>query len=115
MQTFFRTTSRVVEVDAETIPQGAKVLLFLAAANRDPRKWDDPDSFDISRNAGGHVGFGFVIHQCLGQTVARLEMEAVLASLVDEVASLRANGKAEFRLNNTLHALAKVPVELVPA
>jgi len=115
VQTFFRTTSRAVAVAGGTIPEGSKVLLFLAAANRDPRKWDDPDSFDISRNASGHVGFGFGIHQCLGQMVARLEMEAVLAALVEQVAEIRARGQAEYRLNNTLHALAKVPVELVPA
>lgn len=115
VQTFFRTTSRDVAVGSGTIPEGSKVLLFLAAANRDPRKWDDPDRFDVSRNAGGHVGFGFGIHQCLGQMVARLEMEAVLDAMIPRVAAIRATGPAETRLNNTLHALAKVPVELVPA
>lgn len=115
VQTFFRTTSRDVEIAGGTIPAGSKVLLFLAAANRDPRKWDDPDRFDVTRNAGGHVGFGFGIHQCLGQMVARLEMEAVLGALVDRVAAICASGPAEFRLNNTLRALARVPVRLDPA
>ncbi|MCB2065692.1 MAG: cytochrome P450 [Erythrobacter sp.] len=115
VQTFFRTTSRDVDIAGGTIPEGSKVLLFLAAANRDPRKWDNPDRFDISRNAGGHVGFGFGIHQCLGQMVARLEMEAVLDALIPRVAAIRATGPAQIRLNNTLHALASVPVELVPA
>jgi len=115
VQTFFRTTSRAVDIAGETIPAGAKVLLFLAAANRDPCKWDDPDRFDITRNAGGHVGFGFGIHQCLGQMVARLEMEAVLGALVDRVAEIRPVGRPTRRLNNTLYALASLPVELVPA
>ena len=96
-------------------PEGAKVLLFLAAANRDPRKWDNPDAFDIARSASGHVGFGFGIHQCLGQMVARMEAEAVLAALVERVGEIRLAGEPRYRLNNTLRALASVPVQLVPA
>lgn len=114
IQTFFRTTSRPVDIAGGTIPEGTKVLLFLAAANRDPRKWDKPDAFDITRSASGHVGFGFGIHQCLGQMVARMEAEAVLAALIAQVSEIRLAGTPEHRLNNTLHALAHVPVELIP-
>ena len=115
VQTFFRTASRDVEVAGTAIPEGSKVLLFLAAANRDPRKWEDPDRFDIDRMASGHVGFGFGIHQCLGQMVARLEAELVLNAFVARVKSIRAAGKPERRLNNTLHAIASLPVEVEPA
>ena len=115
MQTFFRTTSRPVEIAGATIEEGAKVLLFLAAANRDPRKWADPDRFDITRQASGHVGFGFGIHQCLGQMVARMEAEAVATALLTHVAEIRATGPARRRLNNTLHAIGELPVELIPA
>ena len=114
IQTFFRTTSRPVEIAGGTIPEGSKVILFLAAANRDPRKWDDPDAFDITRSASGHVGFGFGIHQCLGQMVARMEAEAVLDALIAQVSEIRLAGAPEHRLNNTLHALARVPVNLIP-
>lgn len=113
-QTFYRTTSCAVTVGGECIPAGAKVLLFLAAANRDPRKWSDPDRFDITRSVSGHVGFGFGIHQCLGQMVARLETEALLGALVRRVRQIRASGAPVRRLNNTLFALASLPVELVP-
>ncbi len=112
VQTFFRTTSRPVEIAGGTIPEGAKVLLFLAAANRDPRRWDNPDAFDVTRNASGHVGFGFGIHQCLGQMVARLEAEAVLDALVAQLREITLAGPPTFRLNNTLRALAHVPVQL---
>jgi 4-methoxybenzoate monooxygenase (O-demethylating) len=115
VQTFFRTTSREVEVEGISIPEGAKVLLFLAAANRDPRHWERAEAFDITRSASGHVGFGFGIHQCLGQMVARLEAEAVLDALVARVAEIRSAGPVERRLNNTLHAVSKLPVELIPA
>ncbi|HQS96082.1 cytochrome P450 [Novosphingobium sp. 17-62-19] len=114
-QTFFRTTSRELEVHGELLPEGSKVLLFLAAANRDPRRWNNPDKFDITRNASGHVGFGFGIHQCLGQMVARFEMEAVLSAMVESVEEIRVAGPAVRRPNNTLFALGSLPVQLIPA
>src|SRR5215475_11367017 len=58
VQTFFRTTTRDVEVAGTTIPEGEKVLLFLGAANRDHRKFPDPERFDIRRRPIGQVGFG---------------------------------------------------------
>ena len=115
VQTFFRTAARDVEVAGTTVPEGAKVLLFLAAANRDPRRWDEPDRFALDRIASGHVGFGFGIHQCLGQMVARLEGEVVLAALTRRLAAIRLAGPPVRRLNNTLHALASLPVEVEPA
>jgi hypothetical protein len=116
VQTFFRTTGRDVEIGGITIPEGSKVLLFLAAANRDPRHWgEDADRFNIRRGVSGHVGFGFGIHQCLGQMVARQEAELILDALISRVAQIRVTGEPERRLNNTLHALAKLPVELTPA
>ncbi|WP_299309113.1 cytochrome P450 [uncultured Croceicoccus sp.] len=115
VQTFFRVTTRDVEIDGTAIPQGAKVLLFLAAANRDPGHWIEPERFDIERNVSGHVGFGFGIHQCLGQMVARLEGELVAKALAQNVASIRPLGEPVRRLNNTLHALASYRVAVQPA
>lgn len=115
VQTFFRTTTRATEVAGVAIPEGAKVLLFLAAANRDPRKWLQPDSYQVDRRASGHVGFGFGIHQCLGQMVARQEAELVLEALVPRVKSIRLAGQPQRRLNNTLHAISSLAVEVEPA
>jgi 4-methoxybenzoate monooxygenase (O-demethylating) len=114
VQTFFRTTTRDIIVAGHTIPEGSKVLLFLAAANRDPRYWAHPEQFDPSRKNAGHVGFGFGIHQCLGQMVARQEAEVVLTALMAKVGTIRLAGPATRRLNNTLHALASLPVEVTP-
>ena len=88
------------------------MLLFLAAANRDPRRWAEPDRFDIGRQASGHVAFGYGIHQCLGQMVARLEAEVLLEALLPRFVAIRPTGPAVRRLNNTLHALASLPVEV---
>ncbi|NED68477.1 cytochrome P450, partial [Streptomyces sp. SID10244] len=82
VQTFFRTTTRAVDFAGVTIPDGSKVLMFLGAANRDPRRWEHPDSFDLDRDPSGHVGYGMGLHQCVGQHVARLESEALLTALV---------------------------------
>jgi 4-methoxybenzoate monooxygenase (O-demethylating) len=114
VQTFFRTTTRSTEMSGVSIPQGSKVLLFLAAANRDPDRWQDPERFDITRKPIGHVAFGFGIHQCLGQMVARLEMELVLTELLKRFKSIRLAGSPQRRLNNTLHSLSSLPLVVEP-
>ncbi|NMI02203.1 cytochrome P450 [Pseudonocardia acidicola] len=115
VQTFFRTTTREVDLDGVAIPAGEKVLLFLGAANRDPRHWDDPDIFDIDRRATGHVGFGFGIHACVGMAMARLEGEAVLSALARRVARIEPAGTPERMHNNTLRGLASLPLRLIPS
>jgi cytochrome P450 len=115
VQTFFRTTGQAVELGGTVLPEGTKVLMFLAAANRDPRRWEAPDRFDIRRNASGHVGFGAGIHMCVGQVLARLEGEAVLAALARRVARIEVTGTPVRRYNNTLRGLKSLPVRLHPA
>lgn len=115
VQTFFRTTTRDVSVGSHLIPEGSKVLLFLSAANRDPDRWERAEAYDIDRQTSGHVGFGFGIHQCLGQMLARLEGELVARALAERVKSIRLTGEPVRRLNNTLHAIASLPVEVEPA
>ena len=112
VQTFFRTTTREVELGGETIPEGSKVLMFLGAANRDPRKWERPDDYDIGRRTVGHVGFGSGIHACVGMALARLEGECVLAALAKRVARIEITGAPRRRYNNTLRGLASLPVRL---
>jgi 4-methoxybenzoate monooxygenase (O-demethylating) len=114
VQTFFRTTTRAVDVSGVSIGEGEKVLLFLAAANRDPRRWDRPDAFDVKRRATGHMTFGTGIHGCVGQAVARLESEAIFAAFAKRVASFELTGKPEPRLNNTLRGLDTLPLRIVP-
>jgi 4-methoxybenzoate monooxygenase (O-demethylating) len=112
VQTFFRTTTRVVEIGGIAVDEGEKVLMFLGAANHDPRHWERPDEYDIGRRTIGHVGFGSGIHQCVGQLLARLEGECVLSALARKVASIEITGPIHRRYNNTLRALASLPVTL---
>jgi hypothetical protein len=115
LQTFFRTTTRAVDVSGIGVGEGEKVLLFFAAANRDPRRWNNPDIFDVKRRAAGHMTFGTGIHGCVGQAVARLETEAVLTALVKRVASFELTAEPKRRLNNTLRGLDTLPLRIVPA
>ncbi|MGJ5049848.1 cytochrome P450 [Bradyrhizobium oligotrophicum] len=115
VQTFFRTTTRDVELHGVVIPEGEKVLMFLGAANRDPRRWEQPDSYDVTRKVSGHVGFGSGIHMCVGQLVARLEGEAVLTALARKVGSITMSGEPKRRYNNTLRGLESLPVTFTPA
>ena len=113
VQSYFRTTMRDIDISGVTIPRDSKVMLFIGAANRDPRRWgDDGHLFHIDRATSGHVGFGYGIHQCLGQMVARMEAEIVLAALVSQIAEIKLAGEPRRRLNNALHAIASVPVEI---
>ena len=114
VQTFFRTTTKPIDVGGVRLGDGEKVLLFLAAANRDPRRWDKPDTFDVKRRATGHMTFGTGIHGCVGQAVARLESEAILGAFMKRVASFELTGQAEPRLNNTLRGLDTLPLRIVP-
>ncbi len=115
VQTFFRTTTREVEIGGYLIGEGEKVLMFLGAANRDPRRWDEPDRYDITRKTSGHVGFGSGIHMCVGQLVARLEGEVVLAALARRGVSIEINGPVKRRYNNTLRGLESLPIIMKPA
>ena len=112
VQTFFRTTTRPTEISGVVVPDGQKVLVFMAAANRDPRRWERPDEYDIARNVAGHVGWGVGIHACVGMALARLEGECVLTALAQQASAMEIVGTPIRRLNNTLRGLASLPMRL---
>jgi cytochrome P450 len=114
VQSFFRTTTKAVDVSGIRLGDGEKVLLLFAAANRDPRRWDRPDTFDVKRRATGHMTFGTGIHGCVGQAVARLETEAIVGALIRRVATLEMTAEPTRRLNNTLRGFDTLPLRVVP-
>jgi cytochrome P450 len=115
VQTFFRTATRDTELGGVPIAEGDKILMFLGAANRDPRQWKDPDRYDISRKLIGHVGFGAGIHACVGQLLAKMEGELVLSALARRAKVLRLTGEPRRHYNNTLRSFASLPLEIVAA
>jgi cytochrome P450 len=78
-----------VELHGQTIHPGERVLLVLSAANRDPRQFADPDTFDIARDPNPHVGFGGGIHHCLGANLARVEGQEALRAITQRFAPFR--------------------------
>jgi cytochrome P450 len=113
-QPLYRSTTREVELAGVTLAEGRKVLVLLGAANRDPRRYPDPDRFDIRRDATGHIGFGIGVHACLGQMLATLEGECLLGALARQVEEIELDGEPTRRANNTLHTWSSLPVRVRP-
>jgi cytochrome P450 len=103
-----------VELGGHTIKAGEGVLASLASANKDPDIFPDPDRFDIHRqDARNHVGFSFGIHQCLGQALARMEMQLAIGTLLRRVPTLQLAVPPEelrFMPNQIMNGLIELPV-----
>ncbi|EHB59304.1 Linalool 8-monooxygenase [Mycolicibacterium rhodesiae JS60] len=112
-----RAFSRKVRCDTAVcdveLPAGSRVLVLYASANRDEREWDEPDVFDIRRNANRHLGFGHGAHACAGQALARLEMQAMLAALMENVARIELLGEPTWAVNNIIRCYRRLPLRLV--
>jgi cytochrome P450 len=77
-----RYVARDVEHYGQTVPEGSVMLFLVGAANRDDRRFENGDRFDIHRNVGQHLTFGFGTHFCLGAALARLEGRVALEELL---------------------------------
>lgn len=110
-----RVTTRDVELGEVTIPKGAQVALLLGSGNRDERHYPNPDDFDITRNPTDHLAFGYGIHGCAGQGLARLEANAALTALAKYVESYRV-GQTTRKLNNATRSFRTIEVlDVAPA
>lgn len=101
---------RDVEIDGYVIPKGTRCGLMFAAANRDPRKWKDPDRFDIQRDNSRHLGFGYGVHACVGRILALLEADALLGAVVREIEHFELAGEPTPWMTTIGHGPASVPV-----
>ena len=108
-----RITMREVEFDGYVIPAGERCGLMFAAANRDPRKWSEPDRFDIRRDNRGHVGWGYGVHSCVGRVLAGLEADALIGALARHIERFEAAGEPEPWMTTIGHGPAKLPVRFV--
>jgi cytochrome P450 len=84
-----RTPRRDVELHGRVIPAGRLLLPLIGAANRDPKRFRDPNRFDVSRDPNPHIAFGHGIHACLGAPLARLEARIALADLLERLTNIR--------------------------
>ncbi|CAN7305706.1 cytochrome P450 [Mycolicibacterium frederiksbergense] len=115
LRAFSRKAVTDVELGGSLIPRDSRVLVIYASANRDEREWDDPDSFDITRDVNRHLGFGYGTHGCAGQGLARLESQAILRELAARVERINPTGEPIWAVNNIIHRYQRLPLELVPA
>jgi cytochrome P450 len=110
-----RLATEDVTYGGVTIPAGSIVLLALAGANRDPALIEDPDRFDVTRDASDnhHLSFGFGAHHCLGASLARAEVEIALTGLIARLPGLRLAADPDllpYRNQALITAPAKLPV-----
>lgn len=105
-----RTLTTAYQVGDTEIPRGARVVLFYASANRDPRKFANPDRFDLHRSTAGHLAFGHGIHFCLGAHLARLEVATALDHLLDRVDGLEIAGPVRWGTTPSLQGPVSVPL-----
>lgn len=113
---FRRVATCDVELHGETIAEGDSVAMFYASANRDERVFADPYRFDITRDPNLHVTFGGGgPHFCLGANLARLEMRALFAQLVERCESLELSGDVRRLRSYFINGIKELPVTLVPA
>src|SRR3546814_985983 len=95
-----------------SIPKGARVMILYGCANRDERRFENPDRFDVTRDARDHLGWGTGPHMCAGMHLARMEMEVLLEALVEADVRLEA-GEPVLAANAGLYGFAELPLRLI--
>ncbi|WP_030185568.1 cytochrome P450 [Streptomyces violaceorubidus] len=108
-----RMATEDIDVDGQTIRAGDGVVFSTSLINRDESVYPDPDALDWHRPARHHVAFGFGIHQCLGQNLARAELEIALHALFDRLPTLRLAAPADeipFKPGDTIQGMLELPV-----
>ncbi len=111
-----RTLTRGVELHGRTLPEGKKVALSLASANRDQRYWTNPDVFDVGRDTSGTLAFGFGVHHCLGASLARLEATVSLQEILARIPDFRVDVAGLERVHSgNVRGFSKVPITFTPS
>ncbi|RAY11359.1 cytochrome P450 [Actinomadura craniellae] len=108
-----RVATEEVVLGGVTIPAGDAVIINIPSANRDERRFADPDTFDIGRGDRHHIAFGFGAHQCIGQTLARVEMEIAFTAMLERFPGLALACDVEeipFRYESVVYGVGALPV-----
>ena len=108
-----RIAKEDIEIGDQTIKAGEGILIELASGNRDPRAFPDPDVLDLRRPASAHHAFGFGLHQCIGQQLARVELQVVYGTLFRRIPTLSLAttlDKIEFKHDGIAYGVYHLPV-----
>jgi cholest-4-en-3-one 26-monooxygenase len=109
-----RTATCDVELQGQKIRAGDRVALMYGSANRDEEAFADPDRFDVRRDPNHHLAFGFGPHFCLGATLARIELRALLEVMVPRIAALELTGPVRRVRSSFLNGLKELPLRAIP-
>jgi cytochrome P450 len=110
-----RTAKRDVVLAGEHIEEGDKVVMYFGAANRDPDKFASPDMLDLARTPNEHIAFGTGPHGCLGQHIARMEIDAILREVLTRMDGLEIAGAPQWLPSNFIAGPKHLPVTFKPA
>ena len=111
IQSFSRLLTRDYDMDEITLPAGSRAIVFYGAANRDERKFPDPHSFDVTRASAEHMAFGWGPHMCVGQHLAKFEMNAIFCALAARVERFHIQQETR-NLNSVLRGFSKLMVSI---
>lgn len=107
-----RITTREVSIEGYTVPANQRVGLMFAAANRDPRAWENPDRYDMSRDLKKQVGWGYGVHACVGRVLAQMEAHVLLSELARRAARIEIAAEPTPWMTTIGHGPAKLPLRL---
>lgn len=107
-----RYVSQDTKLAGQPLPEGSRVLVMFASANRDPAKYEDPARFDVARDVHDHMGFGQGVHMCMGMHLARLEMQILVRALRRRVERFELLDEPTVALNNSVRGYATLPVRV---
>ncbi|MBU6245866.1 MAG: cytochrome P450 [Actinomycetales bacterium] len=112
----FRRTARVdTELNGRRIKAGDKVVVWFASGNRDEQVFEDPYRFDVTRKPNEHMAFGRGgPHMCLGNSLARMEIQIMFEDLLARPFDIQPNGEVEYLRSNFVHGIKRFPVKAVP-
>src|SRR5438105_9846756 len=94
----------------EQIKEGQKVVMYFGSANRDPEKFDRPDVLDLSRSENEHIAFGTGPHGCLGQHIARIEIDAMLSEVLTRMTDFELAAPPEWLASNFISGPKAMPL-----
>jgi cytochrome P450 len=109
-----RTAKYDTTLAGEHIGQGDKVVMYFGSANRDPEKFEGPDILDLSRTPNEHIAFGTGPHGCLGQHIARIEIDAILMEVLSRMDGLEIAAAPKWLTSNFISGPTHLPVRFRP-
>jgi cytochrome P450 len=110
-----RTARRDVELGGQTIAAGDKVVMYFGAANRDPAKFERPESLDLAREPNEQIAFGTGPHGCLGQHIARIEIDAMFTEVLSRMTKFELAAPQQWLASNFISGPRSMPIRFQPA